>query len=547
MQETTNLKLPIYNNPDTDTFDLSKHNAANQAIEDAYTEQNTNYQEALTLSATNASLEIVEARKGKANLGEKIAEQDSELDIMAKAKNDLRKLATQNTPKTTKIDMFTNGLTDWETTNGITITANKLNNTSSVGNHLNVALYKGVPNARGIEVTFGDGNYNARFRVAFGTSIKNFAYTVSNYLDSNNSIDVNRVVGGVLDTASLPVNRQIATVNPVANDRIKAILHGQNIQLFLNGVLYGTFAMNNTSLYCLPSDEPIMAGVSWRDAAVNYNYQVSKVRVCPQVAEKYMHFSIDDFIINMKDLTVNSATYASLFDQPMFKWFKEMHDKYGAVFTLNLFYSDGTWNLGSMTNKFKNEFRKNASWLRFGFHAYDSSCDYGDGSITTANALIQYQQVITAITTFASGYNVDRIFRTHNFSGDLATARVWRDATPIGIKGLLSADDTRISNIYLDMTQRDSINKCVDLYDEVEKLYTVKSLERLDNEGNPYQWLENMKNDVTYEGMHNIKCLFLHEPTINIPVFQGYVEQAFKWAVDNNYFFGFPMDYIPEF
>ncbi|WP_378108148.1 hypothetical protein [Cohnella cellulosilytica] len=341
-----------------------------------------------------------------------------------------------------------------------------------MGNHLNVALFRGIRNARGIEVTLGSTGLAARVRLAFGVDDKNFAFTVNNLTEgaSFNYTNLQRITAGGLDTiGSLPVSRVNGNdFAAVAGNSIKAV-QGQNVQLFHNGVLKCMLYPTPESLFSL-SVGPLYAGVSWRDAAAGYNYTVSKVRVFPKVIDRYMHLSLDDFISPLKDLTLNVSTYTSLFEQADFAYIKYLHVTYVAVFTLNLFYEDSdAWNLSSMTTKCKVEFRKNADWLKFAFHAQNASSNYGGGLIPAATALSHYQTMMTVIKSFSSGYNIDRVPRV----GNIDTARLWKNA---GARGFLTADDNRSTVYYLNSIQRDTMQECDDYFDEIEGFYFAKTM-----------------------------------------------------------------------
>lgn len=52
---------------------------------------------------------------------------------------------------------------------------------------------------------------------------------------------------------------------------------------------------------------------------------------------KYVHFSFDDVYQCLKDIIDHVGSYHSIFENDMFAWMKEMHDKYGAVFSLYTF------------------------------------------------------------------------------------------------------------------------------------------------------------------------------------------------------------------
>lgn len=79
--KTKNLKLPQYQNDDL--FDMKEVNEAYKIIDESYKEQNDNYKQAIETSTINGAidnLELIDARKGKRTLGEKISEIDEELD-----------------------------------------------------------------------------------------------------------------------------------------------------------------------------------------------------------------------------------------------------------------------------------------------------------------------------------------------------------------------------------------------------------------------------------------------------------------------------------
>ena len=78
--KTKNLKLPQYQNDDL--FDMKEVNEAYKIIDESYKEQNDNYKQAIETSTINGAidnLELIDARKGKRTLGEKISEIDEEL------------------------------------------------------------------------------------------------------------------------------------------------------------------------------------------------------------------------------------------------------------------------------------------------------------------------------------------------------------------------------------------------------------------------------------------------------------------------------------
>lgn len=91
--------------------------------------------------------------------------------------------------------------------------------------------------------------------------------------------------------------------------------------------------------------------------------------------------SSDDNILFLQDINDHKDTYSSIFDNPYLAIYKEAHDKYDVCVQLNIHYErkDNTdfakpreyFNLSMMTDKFKEEWKANASWLRLSFHSRD--------------------------------------------------------------------------------------------------------------------------------------------------------------------------------
>ncbi|MGL4774535.1 MAG: glycosyl hydrolase family 28-related protein [Clostridium sp.] len=69
MRYTSNLKLPVYDNPSADIFKIVDHNVANEAIDKAYVEVKTMHD---NIPLKNPDAEIVLARSGFSNLYEKV-------------------------------------------------------------------------------------------------------------------------------------------------------------------------------------------------------------------------------------------------------------------------------------------------------------------------------------------------------------------------------------------------------------------------------------------------------------------------------------------
>ena len=106
-------------------------------------------------------------------------------------------------------------------------------------------------------------------------------------------------------------------------------------------------------------------------------------------------FTVDDNIIFLEELTKEG--YASIFDHPYLAMYKRLHEKFGLKVQLNLFYEKEGFNLSMMTDKYRDEWQKNADWLKASFHSrlenetpyVDSGYDevYGDGRAVNSEIL----------------------------------------------------------------------------------------------------------------------------------------------------------------
>ena len=85
---------------------------------------------------------------------------------------------------------------------------------------------------------------------------------------------------------------------------------------------------------------------------------------------------VDDTILCLKELT--EGNYLSIFDEPILKYYKTLHDAYNAHFNLSLFYRDynSTFDLSQCTDVHKSEFQANSDWLNFSFHCWDYPTRY---------------------------------------------------------------------------------------------------------------------------------------------------------------------------
>ena len=117
--------------------------------------------------------------------------------------------------------------------------------------------------------------------------------------------------------------------------------------------------------------------------------------------KKIFAYFCDDTIRCLEYL--NRDRPASVFDNPFFAAHKKLHDKYGFKVQFNLFFQnvDGSFNLGMMTDAYKEEFEKNSDWLKFGFHARQEFPDFPYLNATYEEVERDFLDVTRNIVRFA--------------------------------------------------------------------------------------------------------------------------------------------------
>ena len=160
----------------------------------------------------------------------------------------------------------------------------------------------------------------------------------------------------------------------------------------------------------------------------------------------FIHISFDDVEYCFRNLT-DAASYSSLFDEPFFGWLKELHDLYGAKFSLYSYVDI----LQAVADTYQKEFFAASDWLKIGLHA-DNSATYGNWDYDSAKlAWNTYADAVFRITgTYES---LDRMPRLHYYAGSEEALRGMQDAH-MGALGFLCADDNRVS-YYLGETAAD--------------------------------------------------------------------------------------------
>ena len=272
-----------------------------------------------------------------------------------------------------------------------------------------------------------------------------------------------------------------------------------------------------------------------------------------KIADYFMHISFDDVEICLNNLKNNN--YNSLFDEPFFNWLKDLHDDYGAVFSLY------TYNniINNVPNTYANEFQNNSDWLKFGLHADSSSSTLTDYSYTNAkNSWNTFVSNVIRVTGTTN--SIDRMPRLHYFAGNENALKGFKDANS-GALGFLSSDDNRIS-YYFDSSIRDYLYNNDHITDTENNLVFISTKMRADwflpnfssnnqyktpTHNNMYDELEYRFNNSNYSNSISSYILFGHEvqfysnSTVS-NIGKQLFEDACKFVKDNNYSFDYPQN-----
>lgn len=288
--------------------------------------------------------------------------------------------------------------------------------------------------------------------------------------------------------------------------------------------------------------------------------------------DKIIHFSFDDTISSLRDLTEKKDSYSSVFQQPFFKVLKELHDTYGAVFSCYCFNQilnsvDNSlvdFSLEDVTDIYAEEFTANSHWLRFGFHSVNGSMNHG--SSTTAEVTKEaYNYFITNIVRITGSVKcIDLVVRLQNFAGSKENCQVLRDS-PCGIIGFLagdyaeagktlpiSFDNYTVSGYYLNKPATTFLAHHGRYFDNEEQLYFYPSCLRLDNitSANVPTYMDYFNTVDSYGRSSNL-IMYCHE---NQMFKNGSCNADYKkrmsavcdWGITNGYSFTFPMNKIRQ-
>ena len=121
-------------------------------------------------------------------------------------------------------------------------------------------------------------------------------------------------------------------------------------------------------------------------------------------------FTVDDNIRFFKEIC--EREYSSIFDHPYLDLMKRLHERFDLKVQLNLFYRMEGFDLSMMSEKYADEWRECADWLKLSFHSeLENVKPYKDSSYS--EVFSDCERVNREILRFASDESLARTTTLH--------------------------------------------------------------------------------------------------------------------------------------
>ena len=153
----------------------------------------------------------------------------------------------------------------------------------------------------------------------------------------------------------------------------------------------------------------------------------------------YYRFSVDDNIRVLKELT--EGEYTSVFKHPYLKMYKDIHEKYGTKFQLNVYLETDGFDLSMMTDRYKAEWEANSHWLRFSFHSRADAPEYPYRDSGYEEVYRDCSAVHREIIRFAGEKCLSYFTTIHYCQASPDAIRALKDCGIRGMVGLYKMDD----------------------------------------------------------------------------------------------------------
>lgn len=247
------------------------------------------------------------------------------------------------------------------------------------------------------------------------------------------------------------------------------------------------------------------------------------------LTDRVYHCGLDDTIVVLEEISDKADSLKSILDVEIMALLRHFHERYGAKFTLYLFYEllDG-FNLTQMTDKFADEWRRNSDWLKLSFHARTRNPPvvdyylYDKADYETARE--DFRVIKQEILRFAGPESWDNYPRTHFWSGTRETVRAWRDC---GVDGLFYSYPG-FDAMYFDEATLKELWKKDFWYDPDTQMLFIATNVKL-----PCLTVDEVKEDL--DKLRDRKLLEIFADDYNLLELAEHMGTAMSFAADNGY------------
>lgn len=368
-----------------------------------------------------------------------------------------------------------------------------------------------------------------------------FKVDVSQYVNQYILLDA-YCFGNSYDAKSAITDENNQVIRYVSNEGILpkyVFIPIKSKYLYISNRKYNDVKFNRTGSKVLSVNTPKLYSVSSTPTLLDTRHFTEIER---KNANKFFHFSLDDFKDAIADIVTNANTYNSIFDNSTFAKLREWHLKFGITVSL---YVQRT--MSDIPAKFNNDFIYNMDWMKFGYHGNGESWK----TATYENGKQWWNDFVNGIMKSIGHYDIiDRVPRNDYFKGTLESCRGERDAN-CGCLGFLGCDDwsynkeARETNYYLSDEQSTYLDARDRYYDSETQLCIFKTdfrLEQIQQRWSNVKACLNYYNSAGGAMQAFDMIVFSHE--WNFMQFASDAETIFAWALDKGYRFDFPMNVL---
>lgn len=258
---------------------------------------------------------------------------------------------------------------------------------------------------------------------------------------------------------------------------------------------------------------------------------------------KTYRLGVDDVIWCFENIYKHQDTYTSLFDDPFLAVYRDLNLAYGTKVHMHIYYEteDGSFNLSMFPDKYKDEFRKNASWLKFTFHSRCNLPDSPYKHVPYELVMLEGQQVEHEIRRFAGEEVLSSVTSQHWADSDIYGTRAFRALGYKVIDGyfLFDQNGTPYVSYYLNPDQTRHAHSRDFWVDNREDIIFVKDdiiINEVELDGiNVYM------DKLAAEEDHCFMYLLIHEQYFYDfyhdyqPDYRDKIFKTVKWCVDHGY------------